>query len=664
MKPRLILPLLLLIGLGMRLSYWHGTSDSPEFRVPVLDARWYHDRAEAWAAGSPGSEQDLFRAPGYPFLLGQLYKIFGSGPYTVRIFQMLLGLGAMLLLRAIGDRIFGPPTGLVAAALLLFYYPFVYFESETLATTTYLFLLLLTTRLLLRAGSGEGIQWLLAGIALGVAAVVRPTALSLAPFLPLWAWRHERRALPAILLLTGIAIPPAGVATANRIAYGKFQLASQGGVNLYIGNNPAADGKTAAVPGWQDAAYETKRYEDVVSLAARRIAERERGGPLTPAEVSRFWLGRTAAWARSSPGDAAGLLARKVYYLLNRVEIPNNRLLGPYVREEAPWLYYATPGAGVLIALGAAGIFVGGGARRGRDLLILMLALLAAGVVLFFVCSRFRVPLMPYWILFAAWLLVRLARERRRFPFGRAAAVALPLLLLAHTGWAGVGEVRDLAQMFFSRGFAYAEEGRLAEAETWYRKALAEEPGNPRILVNLGTLLAERGEGEEAERVLREALDRDPGYAPFVWNNLALARSMAGDDEGAARFFERALAADSGDADVYANLGNALLSLGRPEEALVRYDEALRRGTERVAPVRLGRAVALVRSGMIDEGVLEAATVARALPGVPEAWAVLAELAAAAGRDDLAEEAAGRFRMRMGRAPGPGDLPPWAREGR
>jgi Tfp pilus assembly protein PilF len=264
---------------------------------------------------------------------------------------------------------------------------------------------------------------------------------------------------------------------------------------------------------------------------------------------------------------------------------------------------------------------------------------------------------MPFFILPAAHAGVRLAREGRRFPMARALVVALPLLVVSHTKEYGVAEPFDLPMLYFGRAYAYSETGDLARAEEMYREALAVAPDDPRALVNLGMVLTKEGKLDEAEKALREALARDPGYGSFVWNNLALARLARGENEEALRFFQEALAVDPNDPDVYANAGNVLLSLGRLDEALARYDEALRRGTARALPVRLGRALALSGLGRGVEALAEAEAVSRLAPGIPEPWAVLAQVAAAAGDAEKAAEARSRFRALTGREPGAGDVP-------
>jgi len=179
------------------------------------------------------------------------------------------------------------------------------------------------------------------------------------------------------------------------------------------------------------------------------------------------------------------------------------------------------------------------------------------------------------------------------------------------------------------------------------------------VLINFGTLLAQQGRIEEAEVVLREALERDPSYARLVWNNLGIARTIEGDWEGAGRFFEQAHEAGGADADILANLGNVYLALRRPADALARYDEALRHGTARESIIRLGRAVALVRLGRADEGLVEAQEAIRQIPTVPQGWAILDFLATEAGERDLAAEAKRRFWDLQNRPPSRSDLPAW-----
>ncbi len=671
MRTGWILPLLLLIGIGIRVYYLVGIVNSPEYDVPLLDARWYHDRATAWAEGRPENELDVFRAPAYQRVIGSLYRAGASWPLGPRIFQFLMGLGSLVLLSAIGNRLFRPPTGPIAAGIALLYYPLVYFEGELLVTSLFLFLSLFGIWMLLRAMKGRtAVGWPIAGLVLGAAAVTRPTLLPLIPFLLLWMVRHirGRSRFPVVLglFVAGLALFPAWATYRNVALSGDpVVVASQGGINLYIGNNSDSDGKTATIPGWADVAYETKEYQDNVWLAAKLMAERETGRILSPSEVSRYWTGRTVKWMRSNPAGALRLFADKVYFFLNNHEIPNNRPVASYVRDYAPLLYFVNIGFGLILPLAIIGMFLPGANRPGKELILIFLIIQTGLVIAFFVCARFRLPIVPLFILFAghtvssAWSSWRAGKGsgEARFPWRWAIPVLVIVGGISFSGFRDVKVAGDEAELAFARGFAFAEVGKVRPAEREYRRSLAIDPASPRTRINLGGLLARQGRFQQAEDMLLEAWRIDPGYGSFVWNNVAGIRTMTGDLEGAREGLDRAIESDPNDPDVYTNYGNVLLALGDGEGALARFEEALRRGTTLVPETRFGRAAALFDIGRQEEAIVECRELTVRFPIEPMGWALLADLADRSGNGALAQDARSRFRQLTGRYPLTTDLP-------
>ncbi len=661
MRTRWILVSLLLIGIAARLYYFAGIRNTPEYHVPVLDSQWYHERALALEKGNDPSAIDVFRPPLYPMFLAALYRAGLDGPGGPRAVQFLLGLGSAALIGLIARKVFDVATACVAVALALLYYPFIYFEGELLVTALFLFLTLAALLATLIAPEGRAWRWFVAGALFGIASITRPTLLPLFPFLLLWQWRHAARpgrVVSLLLFASGMVLFPAAATARNyRISGNAVIVASQGGINFYIGNNATADGKTATCPGWNEVAYETKEYEDNVGLAARLVAEREEGRSLTPGEVSSHWRKKALRWMVSNRSDAARLLLRKAYYFVNEQEIPNNRLIADFVRQSAPLLFFLSIGVGILFPLGTAGMFLGGGSRRGRELLIIFFLVQAALVIAFFVCSRFRIPVIPVWAIFAAHLVVRFSRERRRFPFAPVLAAAIPLALLSFSRFLDVTRIGDEGMIHFGRAYAFAATGDVAGAEREYRKVIDLDPGNPKPRINLGGLLASRGRLVEAEQLLLEALDADSSYGAFVWNNVAGIRMMRLDYEGARESLARAIEIDPNDPDVYTNMGRVLLALGDAAGAVQAFDEAIAKGTSMMLFALLGKARALAAAGD-PAAALEAAREACDRYGAdPSAWALLNDLATRAGDETLAAKAADRFRAITGRAPVPTDLP-------
>jgi tetratricopeptide (TPR) repeat protein len=122
--------------------------------------------------------------------------------------------------------------------------------------------------------------------------------------------------------------------------------------------------------------------------------------------------------------------------------------------------------------------------------------------------------------------------------------------------------------------FAHHKAGRLAEAETAYRKLLAAAPGNPDIAMLLGLLLDQRGAHAEAVQHLLKAA-KAKSSDPVSHYNLALALQHAGRGGEAASSYRRALALRPDYLAARVNLGNLLAEAGTGEEAIALYRDGL-----------------------------------------------------------------------------------------
>ncbi|PTX97848.1 hypothetical protein DB354_06100 [Opitutus sp. ER46] len=116
-------------------------------------------------------------------------------------------------------------------------------------------------------------------------------------------------------------------------------------------------------------------------------------------------------------------------------------------------------------------------------------------------------------------------------------------------------------------GQARYREGRRAEAEACYRRALALKPDYPEPHYNLGVAFADRGAVDEAIQAYETALRLLPAY-PEAENNLGNALAKRSDLTGALKHYEAALRLKPDFAEAQNNVGNALLGLGRPADAL------------------------------------------------------------------------------------------------
>ena len=126
----------------------------------------------------------------------------------------------------------------------------------------------------------------------------------------------------------------------------------------------------------------------------------------------------------------------------------------------------------------------------------------------------------------------------------------------------------------FAQAMHEHQAGRAAQAEAFYRQALALEPNRPEFHNNLGLVL-------QAQRKLREALAahrRAIALAPDLREahfNLGLALAALGRPADAVEAYRRALTLMPDYAELHYNLANALRESGKPAAAIESYRRAI-----------------------------------------------------------------------------------------
>ncbi len=117
--------------------------------------------------------------------------------------------------------------------------------------------------------------------------------------------------------------------------------------------------------------------------------------------------------------------------------------------------------------------------------------------------------------------------------------------------------------------------GRTAAARRRLEQLLERSPGNLWALGKLGSLELLVGDPARAERIYLDLMQRQPHRSHAT--NLGLARALLGRQEEAVAAYRQALALSPGHVAVLLNLADAELALGRKDEARSHYSEALAR---------------------------------------------------------------------------------------
>ncbi len=191
----------------------------------------------------------------------------------------------------------------------------------------------------------------------------------------------------------------------------------------------------------------------------------------------------------------------------------------------------------------------------------------------------------------------------------------------------------------YNLGAALQAEGRLEEAMTQLRLAVAANPANPTARNSLGTALQAQGDLEGALGEYREALRQRPGDFNARYN-FGQALLLRGRSDDAAASFREALGIRPGDVDARAQLGAALLAAGRFDEAIEQCRRALEANPQQLnARYNLGQALA--RRGELGAAVNELEEALRIKSDDLDSLVALGLVLMAEGRS---EEAAMRFR--------------------
>jgi len=601
---------ILILAALIRGSYLTEVSRSPDFGFYTVDAH-FHDY---WARGlitddwtPPPQYRDpliqqrpYLRPPGYTYFLAGVYRIAGESPHAPIAAQMILALASCLLGYVLAKRWFGQGVGLVFALLMGTYWSFIYYETKLHAATLLIFLALALLNVL--ALWAERITiWraIAAGALVGLFALVRPTILPFAAAALVWGlWLARRQGqpraavLPIIVYVAAIALTIAPATIRNYLVARDFVLIStNGGINLYVGNNPSARG------------YFTDNFAEMqgintcfdLPILARRV-ERQLGRPLRDSEVSDYFAGKAIAHVREHPLRTAGLLIRKLLLFWGPKEISLSEM-PHFDRTQSRVLKRLPINFAVAMALATVGLVLLGlhlrsttsastsdasaekvTLERQRQVVVLVMLFLVcySGAFLpFFVTALYRQPVIPLLLLLGALALYRLGRlvGTRRYALALVTvAGGCAAFAICSTDFAGYKP--DEPEWHYRRALTLEQAGRVDDAVAQYQAAIRLKPHHASAHHNLGITYAKQEKLELAIAHYRRALDAEP-EAPDVHNNLGIALQRSGRRDEAMRHYRQALRVDPDYADAHVNLGQLLIDQGQTDEGIDHLRKAL-----------------------------------------------------------------------------------------
>lgn len=572
------------LALAVRLIYLAQIESSlPFFSAPTLDELYHDNWAQQISSGDWIGGEPFFRAPLYVYLLALIYKVFGHSLLLPRLFQIVIGSLSCVLIFLLAKKLFNRTVAIISGVTACLYAMLIFYDLQLLITSLVVFLDLVLIRLIIHAGEKpEPMNWLLAGSVLGVSALARPNILVFVPFILIWMFFQFRNKLDTKAIMMRWAILCAGallliapVTIRNYVVSKDFVLiAWQGGLNFYLGNNPQATGYTAASPL-------TGRDLTGGIARAKTIAEQETGRKLKPSEASGFWYRKGADFVLSHPWDWLKLVGKKIVLFWKGYEISNTQNV--YTHKEFSSLFDLLLGRGVVYLpfglvgpLSIVGLLVSLKNPRKYLLLYLFILSYSASIIIFFICSRFRMPVIPFLIMFSSfflwWAYHKIKGKQVTSVFIALFAVIILTVAINTRLENLVGNLRFADH--YALGASYQELGRWDEAIKEYRSSLRHRPGFSAAHHGLAFVYEKLGKTELAIDEYWQAIRGSPPLE-ISYNNLGILYHKRGEIDRAMELYLNAIKLNGAYEEARINLGIAYSDKGMADKAKEQWNKVL-----------------------------------------------------------------------------------------
>ena len=491
-----IIAVLFLIAVISRLIFVFDVASQPLLSqsLPKTDPFNYDLHARNLLRGEPLN----LRMPGYPLLIGyfaNVYRILGTEPVRFYLFQLLVSLASTFFLILTGRMIFGWGPGLLAGLIYIFYKMNFVYDVLKVETNLSQFLIIGTLYFFVAHLKQPTFKNWLGGAIFGVLLclsrvffwfIMLPAWISI--FIRYRYWRDWRHLLLYTLLCLAAGSLFFAMHSSDRYSH-KF------GVHFFLGSSARSLGLMQRMADIRPTSEGFAK--DSILVAARETGSTD--------NLNAYWIKRTFDSWSEMPGRTLKMWARKINYLVNHYE-PHNNTSVYYYEKNTLLGRLSRIDFSLIVTMAAVGIFAAFWRRHEGLYLLLPLGFLTVMVMLVFICSRYRMPLIPFMSLYAgfgAMSLWEAARQTKFYWLG-----SLMLVGILFLGWSRVhlhpfDKERDI------RHWERKDKSRLAR-QKFVENALTDlrrwEQFNLAQKVNLVIRLERLGLKFEFDRVYAETL--------------------------------------------------------------------------------------------------------------------------------------------------------------
>jgi hypothetical protein len=361
-------------------------------------------------------ELRLMRPPLYAIFLAACIVAFDLLIQNLRLVQAIISALTVIPLYLLTLQVFGNRrVALVAGLLMALNYTLAFTATELLTETLFLFVATIIFWLLAQITSRSRWQPVFAGVCLGALALIRSVALPLLALGAIWLLLNTGKRTAAMFVLAAILVIAPWTIRNYLTYHALIIIDTTGAENLWLDNDPA--GREAV---------KRQLYALGDDMAARQRLATERGIAVILAHPDHI---AAKVWREARLFPALQFFDD----MRNRpaIWVPPLQVWLRLILGDGLWT--------VILLGGAAGLWLAPARRWTLMIAAPWMLYIVLSTLIFHVEPRYRLPLYPALIPYAAWVIVRLSAWRlptmRRIPALSAAAITcagLIALMLAH----------------------------------------------------------------------------------------------------------------------------------------------------------------------------------------------------------------------------------------
>jgi 4-amino-4-deoxy-L-arabinose transferase-like glycosyltransferase len=350
----------------------------------------------------PGT-QPLYswREPGFSFFLVPVFFFFGENYLVAKILLAVLGSLAVVLLYELGRETFGSEKVALTAAFAAVFLPeMIYWNGYLTPETLTTFMLLLPVLFLTKSLKNPSlVNIVFSGFFLGLAALTRAQTIVIAPLLLLSFVLARRDRLKAfrdacfIFLFFVITFSP-WVIRNFAIHHRLVVIPTVTGEVLYIANNPGA----------------VREMDKPAGFFHSEDASLFKG--MSEVDINNWYRGEAKKFIFSHPKDYARLVVDRFFRFWRFYPHLGLGVEGNLYGTVHFWVSVLTSGMAILLF--AVGGIISWKNWRQSLLLLVLIGSFSTLTILGRATIRYRLPIMPYLILFAAYAVCNITSRKKR----------------------------------------------------------------------------------------------------------------------------------------------------------------------------------------------------------------------------------------------------------